>query len=36
MFRIGGLECLIILILLTIVVGLAFRSGIVRGRGRKG
>lgn len=35
MFRIGGPECLIILVVLLIVVGLTFRSGYGRGRGRK-
>ena len=33
LFRLGGAECLIILVLLIIVIGLAFRSGVSRGRG---
>lgn len=36
MFRLGGMECLIILVVVIIVVGLSFRSGYWRGRGRKG
>jgi hypothetical protein len=34
LFRIGGGECLIILVVLIIVVGLAFRGGYFRGRRR--
>jgi len=34
LFRLGPAECLIILALLVIVVGLAFRSGYGRGRRR--
>lgn len=33
--RIGGFECLIVLIVLLVVIGLAFRTGHARGKGRK-
>ncbi|NOK61814.1 MAG: hypothetical protein GFH27_549281n65 [Chloroflexi bacterium AL-W] len=32
---INGIECLIVLVLLVIVAGLAFRSGFTRGRYRR-
>jgi hypothetical protein len=34
-FRLGTTECLIILVVLIIVAGLAFRQGYFRGRRRK-
>ena len=34
-FRLGSTECLIILVVLVIVVGLSFRRGYFRGRRRK-
>ena len=34
-YRIGGPECVIILVLLLIVAGLAFRGGFFRGRRHK-
>jgi hypothetical protein len=33
---IGWSEALIILVVLAFLVGLAFRAGVTRGRGRKG
>jgi hypothetical protein len=34
LFRVGGLECVIILVVLLIIAGLAFRNGYFRGRGK--